>query len=49
MENSEDPDCFDSIIIGAGITGVNAAYRITQQFPSQRYTIIDRRNSIRGT
>lgn len=40
---------FDFIIIGAGITGINAAYRITQQFPNKTYVILERRNVTGGT
>lgn len=45
----ESNERFDFIIIGAGITGINAAYRITQQFPYKSYVILDRRAEIGGT
>ncbi|PIA90681.1 FAD-containing monooxygenase EthA [Cercospora beticola] len=43
------PESFDFVIIGAGITGINAAYRIEQQFPNETYVILDRRGEIGGT
>lgn len=45
----DDEKSYDFIIIGAGITGINAAYRITQQFPSKSYIILERRNDLGGT
>jgi cation diffusion facilitator CzcD-associated flavoprotein CzcO len=40
---------FDIIIIGAGIAGINAAYRIQTDLPACRYTIFESRDSIGGT
>ncbi|KAI9162840.1 FAD-containing monooxygenase EthA [Paramyrothecium foliicola] len=40
---------FDTIIIGAGISGINAAYRIQSSFPSMTYAILEGRTSIGGT
>lgn len=41
---------YDIIIIGAGISGINAAYRIQSQGPSgMRYVILEGRKSIGGT
>lgn len=48
-KHAEKQKSFDFIIIGAGITGINAAYRITQQFPEKSYVILDRRSDIGGT
>ncbi|KAM3414969.1 hypothetical protein BST61_g10107 [Cercospora zeina] len=42
-------EIFDFVIIGAGITGINAAYRIEQQFPNKTYAILDRRGETGGT
>lgn len=44
-----EPDFSDVIIIGAGISGINAAYRIQQRNPGLRYTILERRQRIGGT
>lgn len=40
---------FDVIIIGAGISGINAAYRVQTELPSSRYLILDAREDIGGT
>jgi len=40
---------YDTIIIGAGISGINLAYRIQTELPGNRYTILESRNSIGGT
>lgn len=40
---------FDVVIIGAGISGIDAAYRITERNPSLTYTILERRAQIGGT
>lgn len=40
---------FDIVIVGAGISGINAAYRIQTELPSASYTIIEARGRIGGT
>lgn len=40
---------FDVIIIGAGISGINAAYRLQEQSPDRTYAILEARTSIGGT
>jgi cation diffusion facilitator CzcD-associated flavoprotein CzcO len=39
----------DVVIIGAGISGLGAAYRITERNPGMTYTILERRERIGGT
>ncbi|TDH48307.1 NAD(P)/FAD-dependent oxidoreductase [Mycobacterium eburneum] len=39
----------DVVIIGAGISGLGAAYRITQRNPDTRYVVLERRAHIGGT
>ena len=39
----------DVIIIGAGISGINSAYRIQSTFPNRSYAILEARNAIGGT
>lgn len=39
----------DVVIIGAGISGIGAAYRITESNPGIRYVILERREQIGGT
>lgn len=42
-------EIYDVIIIGAGISGLNAAYRLQTQFPNLRYTILEARQNLGGT
>ena len=43
------PDVLDVVIIGAGISGIGAAYRITERNPGASYVILERRERIGGT
>lgn len=40
---------YDIIVIGAGISGINAAYRIQKELPLAKYMVIESRGCIRGT
>lgn len=40
---------FDVIIVGAGLSGIDAAYRLQTECPQLRYTIIEARDAIGGT
>ena len=40
---------YDMVIIGAGISGIGAAYRLAESDPSTRYLILERRDRIGGT
>ena len=42
-------ELFDFIIVGAGISGINTAYRIQTELPSSSYAILEARGSIGGT
>jgi cation diffusion facilitator CzcD-associated flavoprotein CzcO len=42
-------DYVDVLIVGAGISGIGAAYRITERNPHLTYTILERRGQIGGT
>lgn len=44
-----DAEQFDVVIIGAGISGIGAAYRIAERNPELRYVILERRAQIGGT
>lgn len=45
---TDAPD-FDVVIIGAGISGINSAYRIQTNFPNYRYCILEARDTLGGT
>ncbi|TWU74286.1 hypothetical protein ED733_005277 [Metarhizium rileyi] len=45
---ASNPD-FDVVVVGAGISGINAAYRIQSNFPNYRYCILEARDAIGGT
>lgn len=40
---------FDVVIIGAGISGINAAYRLQSQLPNYSYAVLEARHTIGGT
>ncbi|WP_142280469.1 FAD-dependent oxidoreductase, partial [Mycobacterium saskatchewanense] len=44
-----EADYSDVIIVGAGISGIDAAYRIAERNPQLTYTILERRERIGGT
>jgi cation diffusion facilitator CzcD-associated flavoprotein CzcO len=46
---ASDSGPFDIIIIGAGISGINAAYRLQTLLPHHRFTILEARDCIGGT
>ncbi|RAL03362.1 flavin-containing monooxygenase [Aspergillus ibericus CBS 121593] len=41
--------CYDIIIVGAGIAGVNCGYRVQTLLPDYTYAILEARNSAGGT
>lgn len=42
-------DHFDVLIIGAGLSGIDAAYHLQKYCPSKRYAILEQRERIGGT
>jgi cation diffusion facilitator CzcD-associated flavoprotein CzcO len=49
LEKPKEIHDFDVIIVGAGISGINMAYRIQQHFPKFSYAIIEARAAMGGT
>ncbi|EGX93923.1 flavin-binding monooxygenase, putative [Cordyceps militaris CM01] len=49
MGSHSDTDGYDVIIIGAGVSGINAAYRLQTELPGCRLVILEARASIGGT
>ncbi|KAI0025998.1 FAD/NAD(P)-binding domain-containing protein [Xylariomycetidae sp. FL0641] len=47
--NHEDCERLDVVIVGAGISGINCAYRIQSQLPHLKFTILENREDIGGT
>ena len=45
----QDGGDYDVVIIGAGFSGIGAAYRITERNPGTRYVVLERRDRIGGT
>lgn len=49
MATSAGENDLDVIVIGAGISGINAGYRLMTQCPSKRFTILENRFDMGGT
>ena len=47
--SSNEPEYSDVLIIGAGFSGIGAAYRIHEKNPGLSYTILERRAQLGGT
>lgn len=45
----EDSPFYDLVIVGAGLSGICAAYHLQKAFPNYRLTILEGRNSMGGT
>ncbi|KAK7752624.1 hypothetical protein SLS62_005393 [Diatrype stigma] len=48
-QSPESTRSFDAIIIGAGISGLNGAYRLKSQLPGATFTLLEGRDSFGGT
>ena len=46
---SDEAEYSDVLIVGAGISGIGAAYRIHEKNPGLSYTVLERRERIGGT
>jgi cation diffusion facilitator CzcD-associated flavoprotein CzcO len=47
VENS--PEHVDVIVVGAGISGIGAAYHLTKQNPDTRFLVLETQDSFGGT
>ncbi|MFT4085548.1 MAG: NAD(P)/FAD-dependent oxidoreductase [Gordonia sp. (in: high G+C Gram-positive bacteria)] len=47
--NPNDVETFDVLIVGAGLSGIDAAYRLRERNPDLKYGIVERRQRIGGT
>lgn len=45
----DQSDVLDVVIIGAGISGINAAYRLSDELPDKKYLILEGRSQVGGT
>lgn len=45
----DEPKYTDVLIVGAGISGIGAAYRVHEKNPNLTYTVLERRSRIGGT
>ncbi|GAB18649.1 putative monooxygenase [Gordonia effusa NBRC 100432] len=48
-DNRSKAEILDVVIIGAGLSGIDAAYRLREENPNLRYRIIERRARVGGT
>lgn len=46
---NQDENTYDIVVVGAGISGINAGYRIQTMLPNYKYTILEARGGIGGT
>jgi cation diffusion facilitator CzcD-associated flavoprotein CzcO len=44
-----EPEYSDVLIVGAGISGIGAAYRLRERNPALSYTVLERRGQLGGT
>ncbi|RKF64336.1 FAD-containing monooxygenase EthA [Erysiphe neolycopersici] len=50
MGSTDQPSgLFDVLIVGAGISGIDMAYRIKSEFPNYNYAILEARDAMGGT
>ena len=46
---SATPDHIDVVVVGAGLSGIGAGYRLQTECPDRRYAILEARDAIGGT
>ena len=49
MRTTAEPEHFDVLIVGAGLSGVGAACHLQRRCPGKTYAILEGRDSIGGT
>jgi cation diffusion facilitator CzcD-associated flavoprotein CzcO len=49
LEDGRDLEHFDVLIVGAGLSGIGAAYHLQKQCPKKSYAILEGRNALGGT
>jgi monooxygenase len=49
LASSANDEAFDFLILGAGISGMGAAYHLRQQFPQRRFAVLEAMDSFGGT
>jgi cation diffusion facilitator CzcD-associated flavoprotein CzcO len=49
LENAVKPEHVDVVIVGAGLSGIGAAYRLQERCPSRTFAILESRACIGGT
>ncbi|KAI1416387.1 FAD/NAD(P)-binding domain-containing protein [Hypoxylon sp. FL1857] len=49
LEKIQAVETFDFIIVGAGVSGINSAYRVQTEFPHAKFAIFESREDIGGT
>jgi cation diffusion facilitator CzcD-associated flavoprotein CzcO len=49
MSGNQTPEHFDVLIVGAGISGIDAAYHLQQQCPGKRFALLESKESFGGT
>lgn len=48
-ETAVVPDHLDVVIVGAGLSGIGAAYRLQTECPGKTYAVLEARESLGGT
>ncbi|WP_216910476.1 flavin-containing monooxygenase [Nocardia noduli] len=48
-ESSVAPDHLDVVIVGAGLSGIGAAYRLQTECPGKSYAVLEARDALGGT
>ncbi|KAI0846142.1 FAD/NAD(P)-binding domain-containing protein [Daldinia vernicosa] len=48
-EKPNTPETLDLIVVGAGISGINSAYRLQTEFPRATFAVFEGRDSVGGT